>query len=351
MGTGSPGVLQGEGCEGAGACNPMTGNRKLKIIYPTREAVQWKRPAPKVKRMDRDNNQHEGYSRKGGFKSAFVNMRNTVIGNYHVEDYLFAEDHPGLDEQDGYSNHYWSVTCAACGTDAILERRLIRGKTQRQCPVCKERNKLEARLTRKQKRSLGSIREKIASDTQKACKLFDKGTPVPLIADILDRSVMSVRAFLRKTGRNPRARYFSQLKANAKPPEKLWKADPENQRRQSQAYHHKKREEIAAMDPTREIRDGRLRFTKEALEQRAMDSRAKYDAKRKAASQAARRIKLGVPDGVEWPFTTLPFNVALTARDRSRRGETWEILGERLGYSVKTLKRGAEIVRGMSVGK
>jgi hypothetical protein len=31
-------------------------------------------------------------------------MRNTVIGNYHVEDYLFAEDHPGLDEQDGYSN-------------------------------------------------------------------------------------------------------------------------------------------------------------------------------------------------------------------------------------------------------
>jgi hypothetical protein len=43
----------------------MTGNRKLKIVYPTREAAQWDRPSPKVKRMDRDNSQYAGHLRRG----------------------------------------------------------------------------------------------------------------------------------------------------------------------------------------------------------------------------------------------------------------------------------------------
>ena len=116
------------------------------------------------------------------------------------------------------ATHYWSVTCTVCGTDAILERRQIRGK-QRMCPVCKERATAEAKavaLTRKRrKRTRVEQRAKIEADTVKACKMFDAGNPTKLIADVLGLQAPHVCSLLKSTGRKPQARYIGHLKSDA----------------------------------------------------------------------------------------------------------------------------------------
>lgn len=93
------------------------------------------RPSPKAKRLD-DTGHRAGWA-----KSPFVNMRNQVVGTWHVVEYLYALDQATLDSD--WTEHFWQCRCVQCGTEAILERRYIRGRSQKKCPVCVASQKAE----------------------------------------------------------------------------------------------------------------------------------------------------------------------------------------------------------------
>lgn len=229
------------------------------------------KPEPKATFLHADLSGH----RQGFAKSKFKNLRGTTQRNWLVHDYLFCEDLEGTEPENSYSNHYWSVSCVKCGTDAILERRQILGKRQRLCAVCKERKLEKARQARRSRSGLSREETTELSKrlSEKAAALFRSGLGIKHIAIALDRSEVTVRAWLRSHGHDLKSAYFEKLKTSKKDDETKKAENAERTRE----YHARKKREKAEADPDKMIcpDTGRLVLTPEARQRRKKESRRK----------------------------------------------------------------------------
>lgn len=152
------------------------------------------KPAPKAPRLDTSG------QRKGFVKSKFVNMRGKTICNWVVIDYLFGEDQIALESD--WTDHYWEARCRHCGHREILERRQIRGRSQKRCPVCEASRKSDRERRDLLKRL--EVDRKLAQSPQAKVPLMialaRAGLSTHEIARELGVSQPSVATHLKKRG-------------------------------------------------------------------------------------------------------------------------------------------------------
>lgn len=153
------------------------------------------KPSAKAKRLNDTGHRRGGYG-----KSDFIDMRGQIVGSWLVREYLYGEDQMTLDTD--WSDHYWEATCTGCGHQAVLERRQIRGRNQKKCPVCKVKER-EADREKALRRTLAkreAAREKRKSLKVKIATLLDLGLTQEVIAKKLGMSQSNISYHAKTMG-------------------------------------------------------------------------------------------------------------------------------------------------------
>lgn len=226
-----------------------------------------KRPTPKALSQDRDSIPSCYNRPPSKFKNKFIDLRGEERGTWMIIDYLMAEDHPGLDPQDGYSNHFWSVECLKCGHSDIAEGRELRRANPRLCPICKERRKAARRVSKAFESVSKKVKRELLKQTrEKAVILYDGGTSMKSLCLLFGVHRTTMGSWLRKAGRSPREDYFKRLSEGAM-------SDAERgakNRARSKGYYNQKRLEKVERNPEKHIcpQTGRLRLRPEIVAER-----------------------------------------------------------------------------------
>ncbi|MGI9524653.1 MAG: hypothetical protein ACR2PG_23730, partial [Hyphomicrobiaceae bacterium] len=246
--------------------------------------------------MNRKGARKRARALRTGRTRDWIDLTGAHIGNWEVAGYAGRNDHDDLDID--WTDYFWEARCVACNTLAILERRQIIGRRQKQCVVCVERERIGDEIVRLQQ------------------QIFDQPGPI----------ARNDRLALKRLSHNRMGTVDSVHRIAA----------------HSKTMHHmlqhlglnSKMPRVADMACLR-------------VEPEVRSARDRQALKVKLAKRREERLRLlGVPSDMHdgWPSYKVPFGEAVEAVERRSNGETWSAIAQGKGYSGPTIAKAARFL-------